>query len=264
MKKLLSLVLSILLVAVPAFAAKPSTSYTVNTGTTFGAQIDYSWLLNENTGTTVTSKGTATAIAGTLTAHGAGTPAWTTNDTGAPALTTDSNLAGTVNLASLVSLTGAFTIVIRIKWSTVTADTVQIGNSATSTGFGMYIDASNIYVGNTGATFVSAAKGTVTAGTWYQWVIKRSSGNTVTFYKNGTSLGTASLSGTIPVRAFFGLGDGGAPTLATIDYVIVADGYEATPTDVTAINADVWQFFCDPTCGGGGGSAVNPGRRRVQ
>lgn len=263
-----SLVAFLLLLSPSAWAdsscsgAKCTTAAIIDTSSSFGAAISYAWLLNENTGTTVASLGTANT--GTFTDHGSGTPQWTTNDGGKPAVTNHLNSGGTVNFASTVTMAGAFTVVVRLKHITaVNVDAVPIG--ATTGNYFLVYNSGTLYVSNANGFNTNAE--TLSADTWYQFIITRSSGNTITVYKDGTTIGDFSpttRTGNFLISAFGAYSSGTAPVTAIFDYVIIANGYEATGAEITAINSNPWQYFCETSCAGGAPSVEFMGRRRGQ
>jgi hypothetical protein len=84
-----------------------------------------------------------------------------------------------------------------VKWFD-SPDDVLIGRNGD---YIAYLDSSTIYFASNQG-FVSVAHGGITSNTWYHFAVTRDA-NTgqVTFYKNGTSLGTANRNGTVTVSS---------------------------------------------------------------
>lgn len=131
---------------------------------------------------------------------------------------------GFVPLSSLISIAGNFSISGWFKHSTISGSDVLLGESSPK--YVLVVDATTIYL--TLSSFSSITHGGISTGNWVHYLITRS-GSTVTWYVNGTSLGTRTNSSTFRFSAIGAYASGANSFHGLCDDVRVADvSFDAT------------------------------------
>lgn len=183
-------------------ATLPANSVTTFVGTYTPGLIGY-WKFDEGSGSSAADSSN-NGNTGTLT----GSPTWVTGHSGSALQFNGSNYAQVSNSSSL-QITGDITIAAWVNRNTAgNYDVIAAKSDGTTYNYNfffdsLYPDKESLYSASTSPT-QAISTSTVSAGSWQKVAVTRS-GNTVTFYLNGSAVGTATITGsfgssTVPLK----------------------------------------------------------------